>query len=81
MYYKFAFTGTEEVWGYGIPVNNHIVPISNNVFALRPGSDLSTVENSTVEITALTDDEVVLVRDKYDLPEDLGLVPFDKLDL
>lgn len=81
MYYKYSFTGTKEDWGYGIPLNNHIVNISNNVFVLRPGSELSSVENPTVEITALTDEETTLVRNKYDLPEDLGLQSFAELNL
>ena len=81
MYYKFSFTGTKEKWGYGIPLNNNIVSISNNVFALRPGSDLSTVENSTIEITALTDEEITLVREKYNLPEELELQTLAELEL
>ena len=78
MFYKYTFTGTKEVWGYGIPLNNNIVSLSNNVFALRPGSDLSTVENPTVEITALTDEEITIIRDKYELAEDWNPGPIEE---
>jgi hypothetical protein len=70
MFYKFSYTGTKEKWGYGLPNTENIQYITNFTFALRPDGVLSEVENSTVSIVALTDEEIASLREENNLPAD-----------
>ena len=70
MFYKFTYTGTKEEWGYGPSNAENVQYITNFAFALRPDGDLSEVENSTISIVALTDEEVADLKAENNLPAD-----------
>jgi len=70
MFYKFTFTGTKADWGFGISQPENVQSISNSIFALRPDGDLTQVENPTIEVTALTDEEVTATRELFAIPAD-----------
>jgi hypothetical protein len=70
MFYKFTLTGTKADWGFGISQPENVQSISNSIFALRPDGDLTQVENPTVVITALTDEEVTSLKEEHTIPAD-----------
>ncbi len=70
MFYKFTFTGEKEEWGYGPSNSENVQYITNFTFALRPDGVLSEVENSTISIVALTDEEVADLKAENNLPAD-----------
>lgn len=70
MYYKIRLTGQTESWGYGLPTSDFIHFLGNGVFALRPGASLSDIENSTIEIVALNDSEISIIKERCSLPDD-----------
>lgn len=70
MFYKFTFTDQKADWGFGLSAPENFQPITNSVFALRPDGDLTQVENPTVVITALTDEEVTSLKEEHTIPAD-----------
>jgi len=70
MFYKYKNTGLKETWGYGLPGSPDIEILSNTVFALRSGGKLSNVENTTITITKLTEDQTAAAKEACGLPAD-----------
>ena len=70
MYYKYENTGLKEKWGYGLPENANIQILTNTEFALRPGGVISEVENPTITITALTEEEVKTFKENNSIADD-----------
>ncbi len=70
MFYKFSLTGEKADWGCGMYSPKNVQSISSSIFALRPDGDLTQVENPTIEVTALTDEEVTATRELFAIPAD-----------
>lgn len=70
MYYKFTFTGSSEDWGRGFLNPEKIVLLGEKRFALKDGIELKEVENPTVEIVPLTDDELSALKVEQQIPDD-----------
>ena len=69
MYYKFTFTGHVESWGQGIHCPDKVMLFDYGRFALKPGAELTEVENPTIAIEPLEGDDLASFKAKYKIPE------------
>lgn len=69
MYFTVELTGHVEPWGAGL-LNPEYVVQFDNYFALKPGYTDKDISNPTIKIHPLSEEEVLAVRTKYELPDD-----------
>jgi hypothetical protein len=69
MFFTVELTGKVEPWGAGI-LNPDCVVQFGNYFALKPGFTKKDISNPTIKIHTLSEEEMLTVRAKYELPDD-----------
>jgi hypothetical protein len=69
MFFTIELTGEVETWGAGILNPDRVVQFAN-YFALKPGFTDKDIANPTITIVPCSDEEVLEIRSKYQIPDD-----------